>query len=66
MNKNEAFSRVVIDAQLADQCWNAQGPNDVRYEAVLGDAAKAQASFGAPVGAGLFAPVLIGHLTGNT
>ncbi|MBV6410918.1 MAG: DEAD/DEAH box helicase family protein [Burkholderiales bacterium] len=41
MNKNEAFSRVVIDAQLADQGWNVQDPNSVRYEVVLGDGTRA-------------------------
>jgi type I restriction enzyme R subunit len=32
---NEAFSRVIIDSQLADQGWNTQNPNSVRYEYVL-------------------------------
>ena len=32
---NEAFSRVVIDAQLADQGWKTQDQNSVRYERVL-------------------------------
>lgn len=41
MNKNEAFSRVVIDAQLADQGWNVQDPNSVRYEVTLGDGTRA-------------------------
>jgi type I site-specific restriction endonuclease len=36
-NSNEAFSRVVIDAQLADQGWNTQDRNSVRYEYVLVD-----------------------------
>jgi type I restriction enzyme, R subunit len=40
-NKNEAFSRVVIDAQLADQGWNTQDPNSVRYEYVLKDGSRA-------------------------
>lgn len=40
-NKNEAFSRVVIDAQLADQGWNNQDPNSVRYEYVLKDGSRA-------------------------
>ncbi len=38
---NEAFSRVVIDAQLADQGWNMQDPNSVRYEYVLPDGTRA-------------------------
>jgi len=29
-NSNEAFSRVVIDAQLADQDWNTQDLRHVR------------------------------------
>lgn len=41
MNKNEAFSRVVIDAQLADQGWDVQDPNSVRYEVVLEDGTRA-------------------------
>ena len=41
MNKNEAFSRVVIDAQLADQGWDVQDSNSVRYEVVLGDGTRA-------------------------
>ncbi len=41
MAKNEAFSRVVIDAQLADQGWNVQDTNSVRYEVVLGDGTRA-------------------------
>ena len=36
-NCNEAFSRVVIDAQLADQGWNTQDGNSVRYEYMLPD-----------------------------
>lgn len=40
-NKNEAFSRVVIDAQLADQGWNTQDTNSVRYEVVLDDGTRA-------------------------
>lgn len=31
MNKNEAFSRVIIDGLLADQGWNTTDPNAVRY-----------------------------------
>lgn len=41
MNKNEAFSRVVIDAQLAALGWNVQDPNSVRYEVVLDDGTRA-------------------------
>jgi type I restriction enzyme R subunit len=41
MNQNEAFSRVLIDAQLADQGWNTQDTNSVRYEVVLQDGARA-------------------------
>jgi type I restriction enzyme, R subunit len=37
MPTNEAFSRVANDAQLADQGWNTQDPNSVRYEYVLPD-----------------------------
>jgi len=40
-NGNEAFSRVVIDAQLTDQGWNTQDPNSVRYEYVLPDSSRA-------------------------
>jgi type I restriction enzyme R subunit len=40
-NPNEAFSRVVIDAQLADQGWSTQDPNSVRYEYVLPDGTRA-------------------------
>ena len=29
---NEAFSRVKIDAQLKDEGWEIQNPNEVRYE----------------------------------
>lgn len=38
---NEAFSRVVIDAQLKDQGWNVQDRNSVRYEYVLPDGSRA-------------------------
>jgi type I restriction enzyme, R subunit len=41
MANNEAFSRVVIDAQLADQGWNTQDTNSVRYEVALGDGTRA-------------------------
>jgi type I restriction enzyme R subunit len=40
-NGNEAFSRVVIDAQLADRGWNTQDANCVRYEYVLPDGTRA-------------------------
>jgi type I restriction enzyme, R subunit len=40
-NINEAFSRVVIDAQLADQGWHTQDPNSVRYEYMLPDGTRA-------------------------
>ena len=32
---NEAFSRVIIDAQLKDQGWNTHDQNSVRFEYVL-------------------------------
>ncbi|MGH8593868.1 MAG: hypothetical protein ACREX9_07035 [Gammaproteobacteria bacterium] len=38
---NEAFSRVVIDAQLADQGWSTQDRNSVRYEYALPDKTQA-------------------------
>ncbi|MGH8499983.1 MAG: type I restriction enzyme HsdR N-terminal domain-containing protein, partial [Methylococcales bacterium] len=38
---NEAFSRVIIDAQLADRGWNTQDANSVRYEYVLPDGTRA-------------------------
>ncbi len=41
MGQNEAFSRVLIDAQLADQGWNTQDSNSVRYEVVLEDGTRA-------------------------
>lgn len=41
MGQNEAFSRVFIDAQLADQGWNTQDTNSVRYEVVLEDGTRA-------------------------
>jgi type I restriction enzyme R subunit len=41
MTRNEAFSRVVIDAQLADQGWNTQDTRSVRYEVVLEDGTRA-------------------------
>jgi type I restriction enzyme R subunit len=41
MNKNEAFSRVVIDAMLAAQGWNTTDPNAVRFEVVMPDGTRA-------------------------
>lgn len=41
MGQNEAFSRVIIDALLADQGWNTQDTNSVRYEVVLEDGTRA-------------------------
>jgi type I restriction enzyme R subunit len=41
MPTNEAFSRVAIDAQLADQGWNTLDTNSVRYEYVLADGKRA-------------------------
>lgn len=41
MPSNEAFSRVAIDAQLADQGWNTLDQNSVRYEVTLGDGTRA-------------------------
>lgn len=41
MAQNEAYSRVVIDALLADQGWNTQDTHSVRYEVVLGDGTRA-------------------------
>ncbi len=40
-NKNEAFSRVIIDALLAAQGWNTTDPNAVRYEVVQEDGTRA-------------------------
>ena len=40
-NSNEAFSRVVIDAQLTDQSWNTQDQHSVRYEYILPDGSRA-------------------------
>jgi type I restriction enzyme R subunit len=37
MNRNEAFSRVLIDGLLADQGWVITDPNAVRYEVVMQD-----------------------------
>ncbi len=41
MNKNEAFSRVLIDAMLAAQGWNVADPNAVRFEVVMPDGTRA-------------------------
>ncbi len=41
MNKNEAFSRVIIDGLLADQGWNITDPNAVRFEVVMPDGTRA-------------------------
>ena len=41
MHKNEAFSRVLIDAMLASQGWNTTDPNAVRYEVLVPDATRA-------------------------
>ena len=41
MGSNEAFSRVIIDSQLADQGWNTQDSHSVRYEYVLQDGTRA-------------------------
>ena len=41
MNKNEAFSRVVIDAMLAAQGWQTTDPNAVRFEVVMPDSTRA-------------------------
>jgi len=41
MNKNEAFSRVIIDAMLAAQGWNTTDPNAVRFEVPMPDGTRA-------------------------
>jgi type I restriction enzyme R subunit len=41
VDTNEAFSRVIIDAQLKDQGWEIQNPNSVRFEYMLSDGTKA-------------------------
>jgi type I restriction enzyme, R subunit len=41
MKINEAFSRVIIDAQLKDQSWKIHDHNSVRYEYVLPDSSRA-------------------------
>ncbi|MGV8075354.1 MAG: hypothetical protein AB2L11_12450 [Syntrophobacteraceae bacterium] len=40
-NSNETFSRVLTDAQLANQDWNIQDRNSVRYEYMLPDGTRA-------------------------
>lgn len=46
MNKNEAFARAVVDAQLAAFGSDTQDTNAVRYEVVL-DGGKVHAAFDA-------------------
>lgn len=41
MGQNEAYSRVLIDTQLADQGWDTRDTNSVRYEVILGDGTRA-------------------------
>jgi type I restriction enzyme R subunit len=41
MNKNEALSRVLIDAMLVNQGWNTTDPNSVRLEVVMTDGTRA-------------------------
>lgn len=41
MSRNEAFSRVVIDRQLAAEDWEVENPNAVRYEYPLPDGTRA-------------------------
>ena len=41
MNKNEAFSRVSVDALLANQGWSTTDTNAVRYEVVMDDSTRA-------------------------
>ncbi|HUX64754.1 DEAD/DEAH box helicase family protein [Sulfuricella sp.] len=38
---NEAYSRVLIDTQLASQSWNTQDQNSVRYEVFVDDGTRA-------------------------
>lgn len=40
-SKNEAFSRVLIDAQLVDQGWDTKNTNAVRYEVHVADGTRA-------------------------
>ena len=44
IKEKEAFARVVIDSQLADQGWNTFDQNSVRYEYCLADGSRATAS----------------------
>jgi type I restriction enzyme R subunit len=37
MNKNEAFSRVLIDVMLSAQGWNVTDTNAVRFEVMVPD-----------------------------
>lgn len=41
MNKNEAFSRVLIDAMLTAQGWDVTDPSSVRFEVVMPDNTRA-------------------------
>jgi len=41
MNKNETFSRVLIDAMLVAQSWNVADSNAVRFEVVMPDGTRA-------------------------
>lgn len=41
MNKNEAFSRVLIDAMLTAQGWDVTNPNAVRFEVTMPDGTRA-------------------------
>ncbi len=41
MNKNEAYSRVLVDAMLAAQGWNPLDPNAVRFEVMMPDGTRA-------------------------
>lgn len=41
MNKNEAASRVIVDAMLAAQGWNTTYPNAVHFEVVMPGSARA-------------------------
>ena len=41
MNKNEAFSRVLIDSMLTAQGWNVADTNAVRFEVVMSDGTRA-------------------------
>ena len=41
MNKNEAFSRVLVDAMLTAQGWDVTNPNAVRFEVTMPDGTRA-------------------------